>query len=139
MGASRVSALGTEVNAIISLRGRLAGSGFGIWSGPPTGGWANDYRENYYFRGTTLMNDDEDDNVMIWRGPRPLQLCCHQSETHCCFPILLTVHQTFIHRLELEVYNTTTNCAEMHSSILSFARLHLYTCRPPTLYSYGIA
>ena len=41
MGACRVRALGTEVNAIISLCCSLAGSGFGIWSGPPTGGWAD--------------------------------------------------------------------------------------------------
>ena len=34
---SNVSAIDTEVNAIISLCGSLARSGFGVSSGPPTG------------------------------------------------------------------------------------------------------
>ena len=41
VGASNVSAVETEVSAGISLYDRRAGSGFGIWSGPPTGGWAD--------------------------------------------------------------------------------------------------
>ena len=71
VGASRVRALETEVNVIISC-GRLARCGFGIWSGPPTGGWADAaLTEDVTPEEMPLMNDEND---TIMEGPRPLHI-----------------------------------------------------------------